>query len=233
MLAAQYIHINWVKKYRTPQGAVARKPFYEPHDLADDIDLKEAGKGSGKGSGKDAGKEVGKEVGAFLNEINLLQWSDEIMTYPDYYRKYLREDSYHKRWIQLAEIEKRNKGIFLPDATKLDIPSIEVKEQDGVYIVYWYSMGDGYHLPIREGHNANFLNKESKAYGQRNKCVEAFRLAKGEAGMITFNYRTRWASGGFSYSQSRVYLVHTDELSKDVFTKASYEKEFEEMADLL
>ena len=198
MLAAQYIHINWVKKYRTPQGAVARKPFYEPQFLADDLDLKKAGIGSGKGSGEGSG--------AFLNEINLLQWSDEIMTYPDYYRKYLREDSYHKRWIELAEIEKKNKGIFLTDATKLDIPSIEVKEQDGVCIIYWYSMGDGYHLPIREGHNANFLNKESKAYGQRNKCVEAFRLAKGEAGNITYNYRTRWASGGFSYSQSRIYL---------------------------
>lgn len=213
MLAVQYIDMNWVKKYRTPQGSVARRPFYEPQELADDLDLKNSG--------------------AFFNKIHLLHWSDEIMTYPDYYRKNLPEDRYHKRWIELANIEKRNKGISLDDVKQLDIPSIEVKEQDGVYIVYWYSMRDGYHLPIREGHNANFLNKESKAYGQRNKCVEAFRLAKGEAGMITFNYRTRWASGGFSYSQSRVYLVHTDELSKDVFTKASYEKSFEEMADLL
>lgn len=221
MLAAQYIHINWVKKYRTPQGAVARKPFYEPKDLAEDLDLKGFGKESEQGSG------------AFVNEIDLMQWSDEIMTYCDYYRKNLRVDSYHKLWIRLAEREKKNKGVFLEDVTQLDIPSIEVKEQDGVYIVYWYSMVDGYHLPIREGHNVNFLEKTSKAYGQRNKCVEAFRLAKGEAGMITYNYRLRWASGGYSYSQSRIYLVHTDELSKDVFTKASYEKSFEEMADLL
>ena len=225
MLAVQYIHINWIKEFRDPSGANARRPFWEPHELAADVDL--------------------NGEGIFLNRIDLIQRSDKIMPGNEYFHKafrvrkmemigdhskeYEETDSYHRRCRKVNEKTQENNGVFVDE---LDLPGIEVREENGEFIIFWYSMDDGFYVPTRTGHNVNYNNEDSKACGKNIKCVEAFRLGKGESGKLGYNYRIRYPEGGFTYSEYKVYLINTESLTRNMFKKAQYEKVFEDMADL-
>jgi len=226
MLAIQLIHINWEKEFRAPDYSAKRRPVWETKLLTPDIDL--------NGSG------------VFLNVCDYVQEKDGIIPLTDSsrYRSDTavttmirgnirnKDEINRKTLIRLNEIARSNKGRFFEGLSELDLPGVEINENEDGFDCIWYSLNDAHHVPVRTGSNINFNNRSSKARGQRIKCVKAFTLGKGESGKMMYNYRVRGWHGGYTYSQYVIYFVNTDKLSLDTFVKSEYCKSFEEMADL-
>ncbi|MBR1852404.1 MAG: hypothetical protein IJ794_04390 [Lachnospiraceae bacterium] len=224
MLAIQYTRMLWRKENRTPEGAVARREYFKPIRIEDEVQLEGAEGDSGGG--------------IFLQKRWYIQ-SDKIYPYSEYNRLLrtppiktyeLREESLRKYLMEHNRREKEDRGLFLLDVKDVDIPGIEIKVLDEGYEIIWYSLEKRYQ-PVRTGYNQKYHVKGSTAQGKRLKCETAFVLKKGEAGVVKYNYRYTSYSGQH-YEQFCIYFVNVDELRRDSFVKADYTKVYDEMADL-
>ena len=224
MLAIQYTRMLWRKENRTPEGAVARREYFKPIRIEDEVQLDSAE--------SDSGGEI------FLQKRWYIQ-SDKIYPYFEYNRLFRtppiktsepREESLRKYLMEQNRKENVDKGIFLSDVKDVDIPGIEIKAVDEGYEVIWYSLSNRYH-PVRTGYNQKYHVKGSSAQGKRVKCETAFVLKKGEAGVVKYNYRYTSYSGQH-YEQFCIYFVNVEEIKHDSFVKADYAKVYDEMVDL-
>ena len=227
MLAVQFIHLQWNKDSRTPKGAVQRREYLHPRRIPGETDL--------KGTGE-----------IFYQQCHFYQSdSGKMITLGEYLRGFVehgyrgKENStsdHFKRqiWQRVADAEQRAKGIFIEHAADCRIKGIDIIPQGENFEIQFYSLGEeGLYVPPRYGKNIKFKAEEYN--GKSLKREVALELAPGESGVIRYNYRQRHSVTGYEgvhCEHFEIYMVNTDDLNTNTFTKAKYEKVYEDIVVL-
>lgn len=212
MLAVQLVHLYWKKDSRTPKGAVQRREYLHPYRIPADTDT------NGKGD-------------LFFQKCAFYQQEGcKMITPMEFHTKRIEKwykdqpdfsESKLKAWKRVAEEERQTKGIFTDDC---QIQGIDIIRRGDSFEIEFYSLGEeGIYVPPRHGKNNN-LKRET-----------AFTLKTNESGVIRYNYRVHHSSArieGQHYEYFEIYLVNTDKLTPNTFTKANYEKVYEDIVDL-
>ncbi len=218
MLAVQMIKITWTKEHRNPEASVQRRRFLRPHLLSERADL--------HGSG------------IFLNKVDYLQSQGEILTSAAYKRKFTRysdENAQHRYLLNISKAEQAHSGMWFACPEELQLPCVNIRQEESMFRILWhYDTTYSGKRPIRTGHNEEYHDVNSQFYGKDIRNETAFLLHRGEAGKLQFNYRVAFYDYEMRqhYEQYCIYFVHTDTLSRDLFTSADYMHEYSQLAHL-
>ena len=224
MLAVQLVHLYWEKDSRTPQGAVQRREYLHPYKIPADADL------SGKG-----------EL-FFLKCCFYQRNGHEILTPKEFLtdnaKRYNTQSSFSemqlKAWKRVAEAERQAKGIYMESVADCGIKGIDITRCGDSFEIQFYSLGEeGLYVPPRFGKNV--LYPTVQLQGKTLKRETAFVLAPFESGVIRYNYRVHHSVTGFEgqhYEHFEIYLVNTDKLNTNTFTKAKYDNVYEDIVAL-
>lgn len=218
MLAVQMIQITWTKEHRNPSAAALRRQFFQPHLLADDVNL--------------AGD------GVFISRQEFVHSGETIIPTSEYVRQ-LQEQSGKCRSMKvlqtIAETETAFSGNWSSLEKHMDFEHFSVLQEGDVFRVRWhYDDGKCRKMPIRNGHNEEYHDLNSQFYGKDIRNETAFLLHHGEAGKLQFNYRVAFYDYEMRqhYEQYCIYFVHTDIMTRDLFTSADYTHEYNQLAHL-
>ena len=224
MLAVQLVHIYWEKDSRSPRGAVLRREHLHPYRIPDDAVL------SGTGElffqkcsfyQRDGNKMLTEKE--FLTEFaeNCTPWNQT-------------QQGKQKAWQRVAEADRQAKGIFIENAADCGIKGLDMILHGDEFEIQFYSLGEeGLYVPPRYG--KNILHPSGQEYGRTLKRETAFILAPAESGVVRYNYRMHHSVTGYEgthYEFFDIYLVNTDKLNPNSFTKAQYGKTYEDVVQL-
>ncbi len=218
MLAVQMIQITWTKEHRNPSAAALRRRFFQPHPLADDVNL--------------AGD------GVFISRQEFVHSGETIIPTSEYVRQLQKQSGKHRsaKVLQtIAEPEAAFCGNWSSLEKYMDFEHFSILQEGDVFRVRWhYDDGKWRKMPIRNGHNEEYYDVNSQFYGKDIRNETAFLLHRGEAGKLQFNYRVAFYDYEMRqhYEQYCIYFVHTDTMMHDIFTSADYTHQYDQLAHL-
>ena len=134
----------------------------------------------------------------------------------------------HRRLLRWGKGLRQQEGAFY-SLEKVQIPCIEIVEEQESYRIRWFDDGTG--NIRRRGGNEDLYRAGAKFTGKPNLRNEtAFVLREGESGVVRFNNRYT-SYEGQCYKQYVVYFVNTVKLSTDEFLR-EYDFSYNQLADL-
>lgn len=224
MLAVQLIKLIWEKDQRNPKASAERQKLLRPLHLECDL----------KGSG------------IFFNENIYYQTNSGVISFSESQRNFVyyiydnfpvktNDNRLDRDLLKIREDEIRKKGSFYATPEDIRITSVQIVPQGNIYRIMWH-YEDNVHAPvyrpIRRGRNEDFNDRSSPFFGKNILNETAFVLGKNECGRMMYNYRVTGYEEGPHYELYCVFLVNTDKLSQDTFTKAEYKYDYDRMAYL-
>ena len=230
MLVIQLVKINWSKNSRDLQSTEKRKALFFPSMV--------------EWNNQQCSKDV------FLSSRECFYLSDkELDFWYDYYKKQNLYRRNQKNKTHDSEIISFNFDTYqrmtdrnavwtgefysIDEINKNMIPCIRIVEEDNRYRIKWFSQTGLFTQPFRKGGNEDSYNPNSDLYLQLNTLNEtAFVLSDEQAGEIRCNFRlVDRDEGVHTYTEYRIYLVNTKQLTNDVFIR-DYNYLYKQLAKL-
>ena len=230
MLVIQLVKINWSKNSRDLQSTEKRKALFFPSMV--------------EWNNQQCSKDV------FLSSRECFYLSDKELDF--WYDCYKKQNLYRrnqKNKTHDSEIISFNFDTYqrmtdrnavwtgefysIDEINKNMIPCIRIVEEDNRYRIKWFSQTGLFSQPFRKGGNEDSYNPNSDLYLQLNTLNEtAFVLSDEQAGEIRYNFRlVDRDEGVHTYTEYRIYLVNTKQLTNDVFIR-DYNYLYKQLAKL-
>lgn len=211
MLGVLLVEISWGKPCHTPPCAELRKPYLQPVLIPEDISL------HGDGIFSKNCFYSQHTDGIVSDEKNHETWQRNYQNKTKNQPFTSAEEKKQHHLLIAAEQYRKNRGYFT-EIQNLEIPCVEITPEKNHFKVKFFDFKRG--AFVRNGHNEDFWNPQSRLCGQNILNETAFILKENESGKIEFNYRFQTQFDMISYySHYCVYLVNVPVLTHDVFLR--------------